>query len=1139
MNRLLIRYLLIASLGIAIGGRALGAGDTDPVSPPSVSQQPAAGHSVGSSNEAEDQYLFATELFGKKMYELAVQQYEKFLSAFPQHPKAFQARLRIGEALFRLGKYDQSVAAYQKALAMDPETKFRAEALVGMGLALFNQKEYPRAVATLREAQSLTTNDSTLGPVAANWLGEALFASENYAEAINAYEAVGKWPDSTQAPQAMYSIGFCQLKLHQPEKAAETFRQVAEKYGDSPVAAESALRAGEVLRRAKEYKAAAEQYQFILRKYPTGDYAGDAQAGLAWTQFAQGDFPAARASFQAVLAKYPQSKAAAEAPLRIADCYYSERKFGEAAGAYTQASKSPDAGIASEATYWLGMSRLELKSAAEASAAFETLATKYPKSPFAQRGKVRLADALAQQGKTDAALEAYAQAIALDPNSAAAATASYARGVLLYSAKRVPEASEQFQQFVTKYPRSAQVADARLALAQCQFEAKAFRPALATLQPLTAPGAAKGDTLAAAWFLMGQCEARLNASDAAITAYKSCVDASPKGAYAPRALSALGALYTAAGKTAEARDVYTNLSREYGDTPQAGDALLRAADSARDAGHYDEAARFYGQIVSQKSDPVSVAKAQLGLAQSLAQLGKTDAALRALDQLVASHPSPDMTVRAHFIAGEIQEKAQRAEDAVKAYQAALALQPRPEVAAACLLRVGALESQLKQYAPSETALNQLLSKYPKSAVVPEALYEIGWGYLEQKQTAKARPYFERLITEFASHELAADAAFRVAEADFSAGQFAKAAGRYRLAAAAPAGKDLADKAWYKLGWCYREMKDYSHAAEAFMKVPSAFPQSDLAPESCLRAGEALLAENQPKAALAEFNRLIDAGRGNKAAADLLPRAQLGAGQCRLKLGDFDAGIDLLRQVAVTGNGPIGAEAQASIADSFFDRAQYKLALEEYMRVTVLFPNSGEAPYAQYRTGESYLKLGDASSANNAFQKVIDGWPDSSWAQKARQRVPAGAGSGGGRNRVPGATQGAGQASPTSVRKIAFTDPVDPDALAIGLPIPAAPGAHSSRWSHRTLAPQAPPAQIHRSLAIAGAHPVLVSRARSSRTIIPPAPPSHDGPSIVPLAATRLSAQRWTKSVHHPHRPAFRTAPRGPSSAVSPPVRGGN
>ena len=420
MKRFLMQFLLIFCLGTALGGHVYGAGDADSASPSTLSPAsggypPAAGSQAGASNEAEDQYLFATELFGKKMYELAVQQYEKFLAGFPRHPKAFQARLRVGEALFRLNKYDQSVAAYEKALALEPASKFRGEALVGMGLALFNQKNYARAVATLREAQSLTTNDSILGPVAANWLGEALFASDNYAEAIAAYEAVGKWPDSAQAPQAMYSIGFCQLKLNQPEKAAQTFRRVSAQYGDSPVAAESALRAGEVLRREKQYRAAAEQYEFILRKYANTDFAGDAQAGLAWTRFAQGDFAGSRTAFQAVLAKYPQSKAAAEAPLRIGDCYYSEKKFAEAAGAYTEAAKRADVGIASEATYWLGMSRLAMKSAGEATAAFEALATKFPKSPFAQRGEVRLAEALAQQGKTDAALAAYARAMALNP----------------------------------------------------------------------------------------------------------------------------------------------------------------------------------------------------------------------------------------------------------------------------------------------------------------------------------------------------------------------------------------------------------------------------------------------------------------------------------------------------------------------------------------------------------------------------------------------------------------------------------------------------------------------------------------------------------------------------------------------------
>jgi TolA-binding protein len=398
----------------------------------------------------------------------------------------------------------------------------------------------------------------------------------------------------------------------------------------------------------------------------------------------------------------------------------------------------------------------------------------------------------------------------------------------------------------------------------------------------------------------------------------------------------------------------------------------------------------------------------------------------------------------------------------------------------------------------------LLSQYPKSALVPEALYELGWGFLEQKQTAKARPYFERLIAEYGTHELAADAAFRVAEADFGAGQFAKAAGRYRLAAAAPAGKELADKAWYKLGWCYREMKDYSHAAEAFLKVENEFPRSDLAPESRLRAGEALLTENRPKEALVEFTRLIGESRGKPSAGDLDVRAQLGAGECRMKLGDADAGIAILRQVAVTGNGPLGAEAQAKIGDSFFERGQYKAAVEEYLRVTLLFHSSAEAPYAQYRMGESYLKLGDTPSANGAFRKVIDGWGDSPWAQKARSQVS------GGRTQVPSA--------------------------------PAKSGARGSR----TLALAVPRAHVGRTV-VRPAPALAVDRDRvppaleagMALALLPPARLANAGGAGVTGTALRVPTRHLTRPAVPvpPAGAAFRVTDR--LAAVSRPVTVGN
>src|SRR5258707_10770206 len=86
MKQIWIRLLVPLCIGASLSGPAFSAGDADSA----ASRQPAAS---AATNEAEDQYLFANDLFNKKMYELAAQQYEKFVTSFPEHPKAFQARL--------------------------------------------------------------------------------------------------------------------------------------------------------------------------------------------------------------------------------------------------------------------------------------------------------------------------------------------------------------------------------------------------------------------------------------------------------------------------------------------------------------------------------------------------------------------------------------------------------------------------------------------------------------------------------------------------------------------------------------------------------------------------------------------------------------------------------------------------------------------------------------------------------------------------------------------------------------------------------------------------------------------------------------------------------------------------------------
>ncbi len=51
-----------------------------------------------------------------------------------------------------------------------------------------------------------------------------------------------------------------------------------------------------------------------------------------------------------------------------------------------------------------------------------------------------------------------------------------------------------------------------------------------------------------------------------------------------------------------------------------------------------------------------------------------------------------------------------------------------------------------------------------------------------------------------------------------------------------------------------------------------------------------------------------------------------------------------------------------------------------------YPKSEEAPIAQFQLGLCYLKLKNIEKAIEEFQKVIDNYPDSPYAEQARFKI---------------------------------------------------------------------------------------------------------------------------------------------------------
>src|SRR5439155_1442095 len=139
-----------------------------------------------------------------------------------------------------------------------------------------------------------------------------------------------------------------------------------------------------------------------------------------------------------------------------------------------------------------------------------------------------------------------------------------------------------------------------------------------------------------------------------------------------------------------------------------------------------------------------------------------------------------------------------------------------------------------------------------------------------------------------------------------------------------------------------------------------------------RAGEPMAEQGDWSAARTQFAAVIQAGEHQPAAAPHVLRARLGLATARLQAGEREADMVDLRALARTSNRQVGAEAQLRIAESYFARGEFRRAMEEYLRVTLLFAGYPTwASQAQYQVGESYRRLGSAGEARTAYRKCAE------------------------------------------------------------------------------------------------------------------------------------------------------------------------
>ena len=157
-----------------------------------------------------------------------------------------------------------------------------------------------------------------------------------------------------------------------------------------------------------------------------------------------------------------------------------------------------------------------------------------------------------------------------------------------------------------------------------------------------------------------------------------------------------------------------------------------------------------------------------------------------------------------------------------------------------------------------------------------------------------------------------------------------------------------------------ESKDYDRASKEFTRLVRSYPRSELAPGAQYLAGVSFELMRRPGAAFAAYKKVVEIYPFSGRFKDSIEREFLLAEQ-------FFAGsrMELI--------GPIKMPA--------LDKA-----IEIYEHVVQHAPYGDYADKAQMRLGESFIRQQRYEEANRAFQKVVDEYPNSSLAEKAKFNV---------------------------------------------------------------------------------------------------------------------------------------------------------
>jgi len=493
-----------------------------PAEEPTAPRFPVEDFSEPTTRESEAparrQLDYANALFTRKLYDLAIPEYQKYLDDYPGNAGRANAYFSLGECYRNLNRPSGARTNFQKVLSDYGDDEFAGPAAYALAEMAFKEKDYAAALPLFHRSAA-KSRESAVALSAHYFEARSLEALGRKDEACDIYLEVAEAGNpNSYREDARWTAASILIGRGRKADALNQYEALSNETQKPALKAESAVRGGiialELIQadKGKSDKAVIDRATRLLQRGRTlsepGKFRAIAEVGLRRLQYQTGQYAQLLGDYKKEQESLPAA-AQAEVLLLAAN---SERQLGhtkQAEQLYRQIiAKFPDREEAKDAAYQRLINVYNSDPSALLTEVEQFLATD-PVGERADQAKLLKAEALYKQQNYSAAAALYGELRSSQLSSKLRAESAYKLGLSYVPAKNTPAIIEAFTYYVQTFPDNPQVPAALAQRALAYEQDKNYDAALSDLNTILAkyPSAQEREaTLQLKALILGQQE---------------------------------------------------------------------------------------------------------------------------------------------------------------------------------------------------------------------------------------------------------------------------------------------------------------------------------------------------------------------------------------------------------------------------------------------------------------------------------------------------------------------------------------------------------------------------------------------------------------------------------------------------------